>query len=91
MLSSQTAAPECWKDSEPVIQGQVPWRVYEWPAAGGGGQEQREADVHRLGTTQLGNVPHPDCHWARWGFRGWETSLTQVVTGPAGGSGLSLG
>lgn len=41
------SSPECLKDSEPIIRGQVPWRACERRAARGGGQEQREADVHR--------------------------------------------
>ena len=69
MLSRQIAAPECLKDCEPIIQGQVPWRVCEWLAAGKGGQERGEAEVHRLGIAQPGNVPHPGCHWAGWGLR----------------------
>ena len=69
MLSRQIAAPECLKDCEPIIQGQVPWRMCEWLAAGKGGQERGEADVHRLGIAQPGNVPHPGCHWAGWGLR----------------------
>lgn len=36
----------------------------------GGGQEQREADAHKLRIAQLRPAPHPGCHGAGWGCRG---------------------
>lgn len=68
MLSWQIAVPECLKGSEPIIRVQVPWRVCERLAAGEGGQEQKEDDVHRLGTAWLADVPHPACDPPGWGF-----------------------
>lgn len=69
MLSWQIAVPECLKDSEPITRGQVPWRVCERLAAGEGGQEQKEADVHRPRTAWLANVPHPASCPPCWGLR----------------------
>lgn len=69
MLSWQIAVPECLKDSEPIIRGRLPWRVCERLAAGEGRQQQKEADVHGLGTAWLANVPHPASYPPRWGLR----------------------
>lgn len=84
MLSWQIAVPECLKDSEPIIRVQVPWRVCERLVAGERGQEQKEADVHRLGKkklmfTWLANVPQPACDPPSWGFR---ISLVVVFSQP---------
>lgn len=42
MLSWQIAAPERLKNSEPIIQDQVPWRVCEWLAAGDGDRSKEK-------------------------------------------------
>lgn len=73
-----------------IIQGQVPWRVCEWLAAGEGDRSKEKLMSTNSGQHSCDTLPTLAVPGPAGGFGGWETSLTLVVTHLAGGFGLFL-